>query len=202
MLGTPTVSFIFLMRHENLVARVYVSGHEDAVPEDLAADIAQAAADRMLAALGTKVPASPSPSGHATSPLASVDPDALAEILEHVPAALREQCQADAASTDNPAQPGELVEVECSSSDDATVAFELYDTVGSIDAAYDQQHQIAEILSFDYSGDSCTTGSYDGTWRIGDQEAGRLVCFDAFGSAPSSGPMRRRGSIDRRPHRR
>jgi hypothetical protein len=49
-LFTPVVGFNYLMRHENIVAKVYVSGPEGDVTEQDAARIAQAAGDRMLAA--------------------------------------------------------------------------------------------------------------------------------------------------------
>ena len=45
--GTGTVGFNYLMRHENLVAKVYVSGEEDQLSRDRATEIARAAAERM-----------------------------------------------------------------------------------------------------------------------------------------------------------
>lgn len=51
LFGTGTVGFNYLMRQDNLVAKVYVSGDKDELSQAVASAIAQAAADRMVAAL-------------------------------------------------------------------------------------------------------------------------------------------------------
>ena len=84
ILGTETVGHNFLMRHGNLVAKVYVSGQD--LPADVASDVAEAAATRMVAAVGD----TPSPSG-------SFDP-ALDQLLTHVPSGLRASCEPETPS--------------------------------------------------------------------------------------------------------
>ena len=74
-LFTPVVGFNYLMRHENIVAKVYVAGSEGEVTEQEAARIAQIAGDRMIAALnGSTSPQGTEPTTTSTAPLPSTLP--------------------------------------------------------------------------------------------------------------------------------
>jgi hypothetical protein len=161
VLGTETVGHNFLMRHGNLVAKVYVSGQS--LPVEVASDVAEAAGARMVAAVGDV----PSPS---SSPNASID-----DVLLHVPAALRASCEYEDGSAG-------VVTVNCPQSDELRVNYTLFDSVEAMDDWYDLTVLLVEANGADTSGDDCETGSYEGTWTLGGEDAGRLLCFNADGN--------------------
>jgi hypothetical protein len=76
-LFTPVVGFNYLMRNENIVAKVYVSGSEGEVTEQDAARIAQIAGDRMIAAhSGSTTPQATQPTTTLTGPPTTSTPPA------------------------------------------------------------------------------------------------------------------------------
>ena len=165
----------FLMRHESLVAKVYVSAIDG--PDSVASKVAEAAATRMVAALGGPAPSAP-PSPSADSAVA------LEELLSHIPGSIRESCALRPLDADDIQADGELVAVSCPQSDEMNVLYSLYEDVESLDAEYDVLHEVAEIIGADMSADDCAAGSFDGVWRFGNgEEAGRMICFVAFGTS-------------------
>ena len=203
--GTGTVGFNYLMRHENLVAKLYVSGEEDQLSRDRATEIARAAAERMEAALeGAPAPSfeinepSPAPSpvsspavDQSPVPVASPVPspivvgspaaspvlgDPVAELLSHVPAAVRESCAEDATADPPPAESGQLAAVTCSPSEGAVLAFVLFESVEGMDAAFDTARDFGRLFGSFATAGTCEAGGYDGTWSLADVKAGRLLC--------------------------
>lgn len=162
VLGTSTVGHNFLMRHENLVAKVYVSGAE--MSEDVASGIAQAAAGRMKGAVGDDPGESPVPSG---SDDVSID-----QLLTHVPSGIRASCEPESPSVG-------VVSVSCSQSDELIVGYTLFESIEAMDEWFDLTRLLVQANGADTAGDDCSTGPYDGTWTLGSEEAGRLLCFDA-----------------------
>jgi hypothetical protein len=202
ILGTGTVGYNFLMATGNLAAKVYVAGTGETLTQEQATAIAQAAAARMTAATGGGAPTS---SAAPASPAASASPAdreaALAELLSHVPAAVSESC-AEVTDESGPASDvGEVAEVRCPMADGATLTFVLYGTEGAMDAAYDTAREYARIFGSFSSGTDCATGSQDGTWSVGGEEAGRLLCHQLEGAASIvwSHPSTRILSIIRQP---
>jgi hypothetical protein len=149
------VGYNFLMRHENLVAKVYVSTLRDQIDASDASLIAGSAANRMVNAIGGT--------------------PAVDELLSHVPSAIRGTC---APSRPVFTESGELAELECPQSEALSVSFSLFDTADSMDRRYDVAHDLASVM-YDTSAQDCSAGSYDGIWRLGDEEAGRLMCYDS-----------------------
>jgi hypothetical protein len=162
--GTGVVGHNFLMRDGNLVAKVYVSAED--LEADVAAGVAEAAAARMRAAVGGDVPGSPAPSASAGA--------ALGELLSHVPSALRASCEPEEFSF-------AIVTVLCPQSDELSVEYTLFGAAESLDEWFDLTGLLLRANGADVSGDDCETGSYDGVWTLGGEEAGRLLCFNADG---------------------
>jgi hypothetical protein len=210
--GTGTVGFNYLMRHENLVAKVYVSGEEDQLSRDRATEIARAAAQRMEAALeGAPAPSfeiiepspppSPAPSPAVDqSPLPDGSPspspvvvgspgaspaagDPLAELLSHVPAAVRESCGEDPTTDQVPVGSGQSAQVTCTPSDGGVVAFVLFESVEAMDAAYETAGDFSRLFGSFSTSATCEAGGYDGTWSLADVEVGRLLCLRLQGEA-------------------
>ena len=173
--GTDTNGFAFLMHHGNIAAKVWISGVDGNVSPSDAGEIAQAAADRMVKALGAEPV--PTPGG---SPGPSADPADVAELLSHVPAAVAADCVADDAERE--AGYGELARVVCPQSDVASILFSLYDTEESLDSEFDVAVMVAQIVGWEPA-DSCEAGGYEGTWRLGEETAGRLLCTVQLGTA-------------------
>lgn len=200
LFGTGLIGFNYLMRLDNLVAKVYVSeGETTASSEKFAAAIARAAAEHMSAALAGETPSaspilratpSPSPTPNATpSPSPGVRPTPspslaadVAELLSHVPAAIRETCGGDTISADRGGE-GELARLTCPTSDTAVVTFVAFESVEAMEAAYDAARQYARIFGSVIPDRTCATGGYDGIWTLGDLEAGRLICYEFGGDA-------------------
>ena len=178
VLGTGTVGFNYLMRHENLVAKVYVAGIGEELAEGDATAIAYAAAARMIAAVGAE--AGPLPSASRTPADAEA---ALGELLAHVPEAVRETCAEPTDGRGPASDVGELAEVRCPMADGAVLTFVLYETVEAMDAAFDTAQEYARIFGSFTTGSDCASGTYDGTWSMSDVEAGRLLCHALEGAA-------------------
>jgi hypothetical protein len=208
LFGTGTVGFNYLMRHENLVAKVYVSGQEDELSQGRATAIAKAAAERMSAALeGAPAPSfeiiepspSPSPGVAETSPpdespspspgvvgspgTSPVPGEAVDELLSHVPVAVRESCGRDTSTDQEPAENGQLARVTCAPSEGSTVTFVLFESVEAMDAAYETAREYARIFGSFTTAGTCEGGGYDAAWRLGEVEAGRLLCHQLQGEA-------------------
>jgi hypothetical protein len=172
--GTDTDGYAFLMHHGNIAAKVWISGMDGNVGPEAAGGIAQAAAERMIKALGTE-PA-PTPDGSAVP---AADPADVAELMSHIPAAVASDCTTD---PDRDPEYGELARVECSQSADSSILFSLYDTAESLDSEFDVAVMVAQIVGWEPA-ESCEAGGYEGTWRLGDEEAGRLLCTVQMGTA-------------------
>jgi hypothetical protein len=199
--GTGTVGFNFLMRLENLVAKVYVSGDGEQLAQPEALRIARAAADRMRAALEGAPPVasprpvetptptdsgaspSPSPSGDASPVPSAGGQQATDELLSHVPSAMRDTCAPDTGTDQEPPPAEQLARVVCPTTSGGVVTFVLFNTVEAMDAAYDAAQQYARAFGSFTTAGTCEGGGYDGTWSLGDVEAGRLLCHELQGEA-------------------
>ena len=201
LFGTGIIASNYLMRLDNLVAKVYVSlGEETASPEKLAAAIARAAAGRMQAALAGETPSvppilrpTPSPSAPPSptplpsappspTPVASPVADAVSDLLSHVPVAVRDTCAAGTVPDEMSAL-GELARVDCTVSDVASITFVAFDSADTMDASYDAARAYALLFGSFSSDPSCAEGGYDGLWSLGDVEAGRIMCHELGGDA-------------------
>ena len=132
----------------------------------------------MIAAVGDE--AEPLPSASRTPADAEA---ALGELLAHVPEVVRETC-AEPTDTSGPASDvGELAEVRCSMASGAVLTYVLYDSVESMDAAFDTAQDYARVFGSFTTGSDCASGTYDGTWSMSDVEAGRLLCHALEGAA-------------------
>jgi hypothetical protein len=176
LFGTGADGFAYLMHHGNIVAKVWVSGADGSVSADDAGAIALAAADRMRAALGDERPTPSASAGTA----GTADPADVSELLSHIPAAVASDCVPDEAA--RAARFGEVARVVCTQSDVASIAFSLYDTTDSLDAAYDVAVAVAQALGWE-AADSCEAGGYEGTWTMGDETAGQLLCVVQTGTS-------------------
>jgi hypothetical protein len=164
-------SFNYLMRHENIVAKVYIGGGETSAEDG--ARIASAAAGRMITALGGEAPApsdgpDPSPGDDPVSPID--------ELRSHIPDEVEVDCHRalfmDPQSVDN----GARVSLECNRADESALMFTLFDSAEGMDAMYDILREASIELKPFAEGGACQDGSYDGSWFLDDQEAGRLFC--------------------------
>jgi hypothetical protein len=171
ILDTGTDGFAFLMHHGNIAAKVWISGVDGNVSPLDAGAIAEAAAARMQQALGDV--AGPEPSDSAGG-------DAVAALMAHIPAGLARECDVDGDAPD--AEAGELARVLCTPSTEASVLFVLHDTEASLDAAFDIASMVAGIVGWEPA-DDCEAGGYEGTWTLGGETAGRLLCADLMGTA-------------------
>ncbi|MET0773637.1 MAG: hypothetical protein ABWZ82_11165 [Candidatus Limnocylindrales bacterium] len=170
-LGTKTDGHAFLMHHGNIAAKVWISGVDGNVSPTDAGAIATAAAARMQQAVGDDVEPLPSqPSGDGP----------VAELMSHIPAGLASDCEVDGDEPD--ADAGELARVVCTPSAEASILFILYDGEASLDAAFDISSTVAGIIGWEPA-DSCEAGGYEGTWRLGEETAGRLLCAGLMGTA-------------------
>jgi hypothetical protein len=106
--------------------------------------------------------------------------EALGELLSHIPSGLLPDCQVDGDTPD--AQAGEVARVVCTPSGDASILFILHDTEASLDAAFDIASMVAGIVGWEPA-ESCEAGGYEGTWTLGDETAGRLLCAGLLGTA-------------------
>ena len=152
------VGYNYLMRHENLVAKVYVGGGQGEVDESTAATIAQAAAGRMMASLAAR------------KNLPTVD-----ELLAHIPDSLQ-ACAPSSSTEGTPLGYGEVARVDCDPNDHASIEFQLFRTVQDMDGAFAELRGDALEKDTTWTPDGCAAGWYDDAWTLGDQEAGRLVC--------------------------
>jgi hypothetical protein len=159
------VGYNYLMRYENLVAKVYVGGGQHEVEEATAAAIAQAAAARMMASLEART-----------------DPPTVDELLPHIPDSLQ-GCAPSSSTEGTPLGYGEVARVDCDPNDQASIEFQLFRTVQDMDGAFDELRRDAREKDTTSTPDGCAAGWFDGTWTLGDQEAGRLVC-----TTPVDGP--------------
>jgi hypothetical protein len=181
--GSGAIGFNYLMGHENLVAKVYVSGAGDSISADQAASVAEAAAARMVEALGGEPVPGPSASpGPSAVPGPSGDPAALGELLGHVPSALRDAC-VDRPFAEAFPPAGARARATCSQVDGAEVEYVLFDAPESLDAAYDALREHARLFGTVTFATTCQEGAYDGTWTLGGEEAGRLLCYQESGLA-------------------
>jgi hypothetical protein len=156
----------YLMRHENLVAKVYVGGALDgSIDEDDAAAVAQAAADRMVSVLDGSVV------------LPSVD-----EMLPHIPDSL-EGCAPSPFTESTPLAYGDVARLDCEPRDQTSVEFQMFGTVEDMDGAFDELRSNALEHDTTWTPDGCAAGWFDGQWTLGDKDAGRLVC-----TSPQDGP--------------
>jgi hypothetical protein len=170
-LGTGADGYAFLMHHGNIAAKVWVSGVDGNVSPEDAGVIAQAAAARMQQALGDEAAPDPSPTG---------DDAAIAELMSHIPKGLATSCGIDG---DAPApEAGELARIACFPSSDASVLFILHDSEASLDASFEIASMVAGIVGWEPA-DSCAAGGYEGTWKLGEETAGRLLCAGLLGTA-------------------
>jgi hypothetical protein len=171
--GTGVIGHNYLMRHANLVAKVYVSGPD--VAESDGSDVAAAAASRMKQAVGepspTTAPGTPEPS-------LSADPaaEAAAVLLSRIPESIRPGCDHHPYTDGSVPSAGELAEFTCQGSDTATLYYELYDSVEALDEQYDSAREFVQLLGYDHSGNDCAAGSFDGSWTLAGEEAGRIIC--------------------------
>ena len=106
----------------------------------------------------------------------------VAELLSHVPAAIRETCRGEAAPVHRGGE-GELARLTCPTSDTAVVTFVAFESVQAMEAAYDAAGQYAGSFGSIVPDRTCATGGYDGIWTLGDREAGRLMCYEFGGDA-------------------
>ena len=164
---TGTDGYAYLLHHGNIAAKVWISGVDGNVSPADAGAIAQAAADRMVTAVGDEPV--PSPDGSGAPP---ADPADEAELLSHIPAALASDCVTDA---ERDVAYGELARMVCPWSDTGSVLYSLYDSEASLDAAFDIAVMVAGIIGWEPA-DDCEAGGYEGTWRLGEDTAGRLLC--------------------------
>jgi hypothetical protein len=168
VLGTGAVGHNFLMRHENLVAKVYVSGSADGVTPGDAARVASAAAARMITALGGEAPVQPTP-----EPGGDLSP--LEELRSHVPSAV-EGCLPSFAIDPQSQETGVTASLECDHSATQSLMFQLFDSVQGMDALYDIYREAALGLRQGSGEGSCAEGDHDGVWLLDGEEAGRLLC--------------------------
>ena len=191
LFGTGMIGSNYLMRLDNLVAKVYVSmDDQTASPEKLAAAIARAAAGRMRTALAGETPSAPPILRPTPSPFASPGPtssaspsaDAVTDLLSHVPAAMRDTCAADPIASEQSA-PGVMARLTCPLSDVASVTFVAFGSAEAMDTAYDASRAYARVFGSFSSDPSCGEGGYDGAWSLGDVEAGRIICHELGGDA-------------------
>jgi hypothetical protein len=174
VLDTGSDGYAYLLHHGNIAAKVWISGVDGNVSPEDAGVIAQAAADRMVAAVGDAP--TPDPGDTATP---STDPGDVAELRSHIPAAVAADCAIDPARDPDY---GELARVLCTQGDASSVLFSLYDSEESLDAAFDVAVMVAQIIGWEPAG-SCEAGGYEGTWRLGEDTAGRLLCTLQMGTA-------------------
>ena len=167
------VSYNYLMRHENIVAKVYIGGGTGEItPEDGAA-IARAAASRMITALGGEAPA---PSD-GPDPSPGVDPmSPLEELRSHIPDDVEADCQRALFMDPQAVENGARVSLECDRDDESALMFTLFDSAEGMDAMYDVLREASIKVKPLPEGGDCREGSYDGAWFLDDQEAGRLFC--------------------------
>ena len=62
------------------------------------------------------------------------------------------------------------------------MAYTLFDSAEALDEWFDLTRLLIQANGADTSGDDCETGSYDGVWTLGGEEAGRLLCFNGDGN--------------------
>lgn len=167
MVDNFLVGYNYLMRYENLVAKVYVGGGQDEVEEGTAASIAQRAAARMIASL-----APPN------------DPPTVEELQAHIPASL-EGCAPSSSTEGTPLGYGEVARIDCDPSDRTSIEFQLFQTVQDMDGAFEELRGQALEQDTTQTPDGCAAGWYDGAWTLGGEEAGRLVC-----TTPEDAPAR------------
>ena len=170
-LGTGTDGHAFLMHHGNIAAKVWISGVDGNVSATDAGAIAAAAAARMQQAVGDEVEPAPSRPG---------DDADVAELRSHIPAGLVADCEVDGDAPD--AEAGELARVVCTPTTEATILFIRYGSETSLDAAFDIASAVAGIVGWEPA-ESCEAGGYEGTWRLGEETAGRLLCAGLMGTA-------------------
>ena len=65
----------------------------------------------------------------------------------------------------------------------AVLTYVLYDSVESMDTAFDTAQDYARVFGSFTTGSDCASGTYDGTWSMSDVEAGRLLCHALEGAA-------------------
>jgi hypothetical protein len=102
------------------------------------------------------------------------------KLLSHVPVAVASDCLTDDAERD--ASAGELARVVCTTSEEASILFSLYDSETSLDAQFDIAVMVAGIVGWEPA-ESCEAGGYEGSWRLGEETAGRLLCVVQLGTA-------------------
>jgi hypothetical protein len=177
---TFLVSHNYLMRHENIVAKVYISGVGGELTPDDGARIASAAAGRMITALGGEAPApsndpDPSPGDDPVSPID--------ELRSHIPDDVEADCHRalfmDPQAVDN----GARVSLECGRDEQTALMFTLFDSAEGMDSMYDILREASIKVKPFSDGGSCQEGSYDGAWFLDDQEAGRLFCNEGMESS-------------------
>jgi hypothetical protein len=166
------VSYNYLMRHENIVAKVYIgAGMGDITPVEGAA-IASAAASRMIVALGGEAPAPTDDPGN--DPVSPIE-----ELRSHIPDEMEEGCKRmlfmDPLAEENDAIAG----LECRRADGNLLGFTLFETANGMNAYYEALREALLAITDIPEGGSCETGSYDSTWVLGEEEAGRLLCNKA-----------------------
>jgi hypothetical protein len=172
------VSYNYLMRHENIVAKVYIGGGETTAEDG--ARIASAAASRIITALGGEAP---TPSD-GLDPSPGVDPvSPIDELRSHVPDDVEADCHRalfmDPQAVDN----GARVSLECDRDDESALLFTLFDSAEGMDAMYDILREASIKVKPFTDGGACQEGSYDGSWTLDDQEAGRLFCNEGVESS-------------------
>jgi hypothetical protein len=147
----------YLMRDENIVAKVYIGGMAP-IAEETTSRVAEFAAARMAAALGGEQ-------------LQSPPPPAAPQLLRQIPALLKATCEARGVAD-------ELERLTCAMpSDPAAVDYFLYGSAEDLDGALAWERDFnAGIGSVSDTG-TCEGGGYVGTWPEDGPAQGALLCY-------------------------
>src|SRR5262245_3801593 len=111
---------------------------------------------------------------------------ATVELRSHIPDAVAADC-ADGLPVEPQEREGSLARVLCTTSDQSTIHYELFDSLDAMDRAFQGSRSVALMFGHDQLADTCAEGWYEGIWYLGDEGvAGRLLCEKTlYGEAPA-----------------
>jgi hypothetical protein len=110
-------------------------------------------------------------SGGALQPSADV-----AELRSHIPDAVGASC-GEAPADESRAKKGSLALILCTTSDQSTIRYELFDGLATMDTQFELTRFVMMTLGHDESARTCADGWYEGIWFLGDEGVpGRLLC--------------------------
>ena len=105
------------------------------------------------------------------------DPAAVAELLAHIPPAVRATCGSRNATT-------ELATVDCVPGAGATLRYDLFESQEELNGALAWATSYASAFGTMSTSDSCRHGGYSGPWpERGTQPMGWLLCYELRGDA-------------------